>query len=73
MTSDSPTDSRVRRVMKWLGFGRWRWFRKWYGGCWIHYCDFHTYICEQCRRPRRYPNQFVAEGFQCVLEQEDWR
>ena len=72
-TTKPENSSWFKELLKRLGFYHFQWFRRWYGGCWVRECDFHTYICEQNRHPRRYPDQFIGEGFRWILAQEDYR
>ena len=63
---------KLQDLMKALGFGHFKWFRRWYGGFWSLTCDFHTYIQEQNRKPCRYPNRFIGPKFEWILLQENY-
>lgn len=60
----------LRGLLRCLGFGRFRWFKRWCGGCWVLYCDFRTFVVELNRVPCRYPDAFVGSHFEWVLAVE---
>jgi hypothetical protein len=68
MVTDYDSVPSYKKAMRFLGFGNFKWFRKWHGGSWYLFCSFHDYVGENCKKEEsRYPDRFVTKDFRFVL------
>lgn len=73
-----PRDYLLRDRLLWLGFGRFRWFRRWYGGVWSrcgyaieHLCLMPRCHCRDGIMPVGWRPELHRHSLGC--EREDYR
>lgn len=61
--------SPIKRILYWLGFDNFRWFRRWVGGHWYQSCSLGYALCRGLMQKQ---GVYITKNFDVILWEEHY-